>query len=69
MKIVLAGPDILFKGGIAQYNHFLANEIVNNGHELKFIGFKKQYPDFLYPAGSNTAKETEMQPLYNVERI
>lgn len=69
MKIVLAGPDILFKGGIAQYNHFLANEIINSGHELKFIGFKKQYPDFLYPAGSNTAKETEMQPLYTVERI
>lgn len=70
MKIVLAGPDILFKGGIAQYNHFLANEILRNGHELKFIGFKKQYPDFLYPSGSgNIVMETEMPPLYKVERI
>lgn len=70
MKIVLAGPDILFKGGIAQYNHFLANEIVRNGHELKFMGFKKQYPDFLYPSGSgNITVETEMQPLYSVDRI
>ena len=69
MKIVLTGPDILFKGGIAQYNHFLANEIVRNGHELKFIGFKKQYPDFLYPSGSgNIVMETEMKPLYTVDR-
>lgn len=70
MKIVLVGPDITFKGGIAQYNHFLANEIINNGHELKFIGFKKQYPEFLYPSRSgNTSVEKDLEPMYQVERI
>ncbi|HNW83589.1 MAG TPA: glycosyltransferase [bacterium] len=70
MKIALIGPDIAFKGGIAQYNHFLANEIISNGHELKFIGFKKQYPEFLYPSKSgNTSVEKDLEPLYHVERI
>ncbi|HOW50623.1 MAG TPA: glycosyltransferase [bacterium] len=52
MKIALLGPDPSFKGGIGQYNHFLAQEIRKEGHELLFVGFLRQYPKFLYPPGT-----------------
>lgn len=52
MKIALLGPDPSFKGGIGQYNHFLAQEMLKEGHELLFVGFLRQYPKFLYPPGT-----------------
>ncbi len=52
MKIALLGPDPSFKGGIGQYNHFLAQEILKEDHELLFVGFRRQYPKFLYPPGT-----------------
>lgn len=70
MKIILIGPDPFYKGGIAQYNHFLANEIIRQGHELLFIGFKKQYPAALYP--SKTGDKTNDivgETLYKVKRL
>ena len=52
MKIALLGPDPSFKGGIGQYNHFLAEELLKERHELLFVGFLRQYPKFLYPPGT-----------------
>ncbi|HNT26992.1 MAG TPA: glycosyltransferase [bacterium] len=69
MKIALLGPDPSFKGGIGQYNHFLAEEILKEGHELLFIGFLRQYPKFLYPPGTGDGAGTGPERHYTVERI
>ena len=60
MKIALLGPDPSFKGGIGQYNHFLACEMLKEGHDLLFVGFLRQYPKFLYPPG--TGDNTQPHP-------
>ncbi len=63
MKIALLGPDPRFKGGIGQYNHFLAEEILRQGHGLLFVGFERQYPAFLYPPGTgDTTKASAHKP-------
>ncbi|HSA33401.1 MAG TPA: glycosyltransferase [bacterium] len=69
MKIALLGPDPSFKGGIGQYNHFLAQEILREGHELLFVGFQRQYPKFLYPPGTGDGAGTGPERAYTVERL
>jgi len=70
MKVTLIGPDPLFKGGIAHYNHHLANAIVKDGNKLQFIGFKKQYPAFLYPPDSGDHSNEKFENrCYDIERI
>jgi len=70
VKILLFGPDPRFKGGIAQYNHYLAEAIVREGHTLLFIGFEKQYPSFIYPTDDRNADADFFATnLYEVERI
>jgi len=51
MKIVLIGPTYPFRGGIAHYATLLCRSLRQN-HNVKFISFKRQYPQFLFP-GSN----------------
>lgn len=52
MKIALIGPSYPFKGGIANYTTHLYRELVAR-HEVLFISFSRQYPDWLYPGQSD----------------
>lgn len=48
MKIAILGPCYPFKSGWAHYNTLLYRAL-RKKHEVRFIGFKRQYPSFLYP--------------------
>jgi glycosyltransferase involved in cell wall biosynthesis len=51
-KIVLIGPSYPFKGGIASYTTHLYRELAAK-HEVLFVAFSRQYPDWLYPGQSD----------------
>lgn len=69
MKILLFGPDPRFKGGIAQYNHYLAEAIVAEGHDLLFVGFEQQYPSLIYPTDDKNPEENSFsEKSYEVVR-
>jgi len=70
MKVVLVGSDPFYKGGIGQYNHFLANALLKKDVELLFIGFSRQYPRFLYPPkGGDRADDSFENAEYKVDRV
>ena len=48
LKIALLGPSYPFKGGIAQYTTYLYRALARD-HEVLFVSFRRQYPDWLYP--------------------
>ena len=48
MKIAIVGPSYPFKSGWAHYNTLLYREL-RKRHDVKFIGFRRQYPGILYP--------------------
>jgi len=53
MKISLIGPVYPYRGGIAHFNALLAKKLIEEGHELQVISFRKQYPSWLYPGKSD----------------
>ena len=48
-KIVLIGPMPPYRGGIARFTASLAEELLDMGHDVKVISYRKQYPKLLYP--------------------
>lgn len=48
MKIALIGPSYPFRGGLAHYTTLLYRNLKRN-HQVKFLSFKRQYPNFLFP--------------------
>jgi glycosyltransferase involved in cell wall biosynthesis len=57
MKISLFSAFYPFRGGIAQFNERLVEEL-DKAHEVDVFTFRKQYPDWLFP-GSTQYVETE----------
>jgi len=49
VRIFLVGPFYPFRGGIAQYIGVLGKKLVERGHEIRVLSFKKQFPKFLFP--------------------
>lgn len=45
MKLALLGPAPPLRGGIATYLALLYRELTRAGHDVTFIGFRKQYPE------------------------
>jgi glycosyltransferase involved in cell wall biosynthesis len=45
VKLALLGPAHPLRGGIAYYLALLYRELRATGHEVTFIGFRKQYPE------------------------
>ncbi|MBN2169501.1 MAG: glycosyltransferase [Actinobacteria bacterium] len=48
MKIVVFGPTHPIRGGISHYSTLMV-ENLRKRHEVLFISYLKQYPEFLYP--------------------
>ena len=48
MRIVLVGPFPPLRGGIAMFNHSLA-ETLSKNHEVHRVSFSLQYPQLLFP--------------------
>ncbi|MEM1110346.1 MAG: glycosyltransferase [Pseudomonadota bacterium] len=61
MRIAVVGPSYPFKGGIPLYTTGLYRELQRR-HEVLFIAFSRQYPDWLYPGDSDRdASNVELQ--------
>jgi len=56
MRITLFGPAPPFRGGIVTYLAMLARVLEQRGHAVRWVGFRKQYPGFLFPAGEQTGE-------------
>ncbi|MFT5141511.1 MAG: D-inositol-3-phosphate glycosyltransferase [Rhodothermales bacterium] len=52
MRIALIGPFAPFRGGIAQFNDRLLQELESRSHRVLPLTFSRQYPDFLFPGTS-----------------
>lgn len=71
MRITLIGPSYPYRGGISQYNTFLYR-ILKEKHEVQFIGFSRQYPQFLYPSKSDkeyNEKLIEPDIIYSLDSV
>lgn len=49
MKIVIIGPAYPYRGGIALFTERLAQQFIQEKHEVEIITFTLQYPSFLFP--------------------
>ncbi len=63
MKIVILGTAWPLRGGLAAYNHRLAEEYRRQGHEVVIFGFSLQYPAFLFPGKSQYSDEPAPEGL------
>lgn len=52
MRLALVGPFAPFRGGIAQFNDRLRQELEDRGHQVIAVTFSRQYPGVLFP-GTN----------------
>jgi D-inositol-3-phosphate glycosyltransferase len=52
MRIAVIGPFAPFRGGIAQFNDRLLQELESRSHHVLPLTFSRQYPDFLFPGSS-----------------
>lgn len=60
MKAVLIGPTYPYRGGISHYTTLLCKNLRRH-NEVKFISFKRQYPEILFPG--KTDKDPSSEPL------
>lgn len=59
-QIVIVGPAYPLRGGLATYNQLLATKLIEQGHDVKIVTFKLQYPSILFPG--KTQYSTDLQP-------
>ena len=57
MKIIVIGPYFPYRGGIADTNQELCNELKQNGHTVIVLNFKLQYPSLLFPGKISIFKQ------------
>lgn len=63
--VVILGSAFPLRGGLANYNHRLAEEYENQGFRVKIITFSLQYPNFLFPG--KTQFSDEPAPDFDIE--
>ena len=61
MKFCLIGPVWPYRGGISQNSAIIAKALVNDGHEVLLISFRRQYPQWLYPG--QTDQDNSQHPM------
>ncbi len=60
MKFCVIGPTYPYRGGIAHYTTLLVQHL-REEHEVLFLSFKRQYPEWLFPGKSD--KDPSKRPL------
>ncbi|NLW18981.1 MAG: glycosyltransferase family 4 protein [Candidatus Cloacimonetes bacterium] len=53
-RIVILGPAPPFRGGISQFALILGQEFQNQGDEVRFFTFERQYPKLIFPGSTQT---------------
>ena len=56
-KIIIVGPAHPFRGGISSYNVRLAQQLIQEGHDVKVYTFTVQYPNFLFPGKTQFSED------------
>lgn len=49
LKIAIIGPAWPYRGGLATFNEYLAQQLSSDGHQVDLHTFSHQYPSFLFP--------------------
>ncbi len=64
MKIILIGPAHPLRGGIAHHTGQLYKKLIQRGHKVKIISFKRQYPSIFFPGKTqhDLSKDAEALP-------
>ena len=63
-KIVIIGSAHPFRaGGVTTFNHRLAKEFIDLGHECAIYSFSLQYPSFLFPGKTQYTQEPPPEGL------
>ena len=63
-KVVIIGSAHPFRGGgVTTFNHRLAKEFINLGHECEIFSFSLQYPSFLFPGKTQYTDEPAPEGL------
>ena len=48
-KVIIIGPGHPLRGGgLTTFNHRLAKELIEQGHDCQIYSFSLQYPSFLF---------------------
>jgi len=68
MKIILVGPSHPYRGGISHYNTRLQRAMVERGHDVTIVNFKRMYPNLLFP-GKTQYDESESSFKVPSERL
>lgn len=64
MRIVIVGTAYPYRDGLAAYNERLAREFMAQGHEVRIITFKLQYPKLFFPGKSQYSSEHKPEDLH-----
>jgi len=63
LKIVIIGTAYPFRGGLASFNERLAEEFIEQGHEVVIYTFTLQYPGFLFPGKTQYSEDPKPKHL------
>jgi glycosyltransferase involved in cell wall biosynthesis len=69
MKIAVVGPAFPLRGGIAQYLAILHSRLVAAGHDVQFVSFTKQFPEWLFPGKTQKETSSEVIDVHPVPRF
>lgn len=56
-KVIIVGPGHPLRGGLATFNHRLAQEFIAAGNSCAICSFSLQYPSFLFPGKTQYTNE------------
>lgn len=57
------GPAYPYRGGIAAFNERMARELVSQGHDVRILTFRVQYPSFLFPGKTQYSTDSGPKDL------
>src|SRR5688500_17867492 len=63
MKIIIIGPAWPLRGGLSSFNHRLAKQFIEEGHDCSIVSFSLQYPSFLFPGTTQYATEPQSDSI------
>lgn len=69
MRVAILSPYYPYRGGIAQFSEKLSSALEAGGHEVKVFGFKRLYPDILFPGKTQFVDASEQTDGLPSERV
>src|SRR5690349_11360824 len=64
MRVVIIGPAYPLRGGLATFNHRLAQEFLAYGDECTLYSFSLQYPSIFFPGKTQYSDDPPPEDLH-----